>query len=345
MPSMRVPLEAWVNARQPVLSAHRKLQVPFRLLLCFQFPTRECLPGRAGRHRYGCRTMLLPRRGGLGASSVCREGRQRASVVVEVEHLAGKGRQGMARSLLACLASKERTGCDRHRFPGRNDAAEDTPGTRPQRAEKQGREKVLPCSNTFPAREKRKPEQRGRANEKYQKAISKEAPSNFTLRRASLGAGEPASSPHAHRALRGRRAETRRHGNAFPHSLLPTNSSTARLIQRTQKGIPLVFRAGINSASNIIPGGLPQRPLRPTRLPLPSSGEQDRRRGKHSCGGCLHPALRASFYTILEPRQGAPLRSRLHIHADETAYHRKQRGTLRFTLPLLDRCHRTLHPR
>ncbi|CAN7942377.1 unnamed protein product [Ixodes pacificus] len=62
---------------------------------------------------------------------------------------------------------------------------------------------LSPRDNTFdfPGREP----DRGRANEKYQKAISKEAPSNFTVRKASLGAGEAASSPRASGALRGRR--------------------------------------------------------------------------------------------------------------------------------------------
>lgn len=47
------------------------------------------------------------------------------------------------------------------------------------------------------------------ANEKYQKAISKEAPSNFTLREASLGAREPASSAAVARVPREERDATR----------------------------------------------------------------------------------------------------------------------------------------
>lgn len=176
MPSMRVPLEAWVNARQPVLSAHRKLQVPFRLLLCFQFPTRECLPGRAGRHRYGCRTMLLPRRGGLGASSVCREGRQRASVVVEVEHLAGKGRQGMARSLLACLlAWRPKSGRAATDIDSRG--ATTQPKTRRERGRRErknrGEKKSFPAATPSPRGRKGSPSSEGGLMKNIRKPLVK----------------------------------------------------------------------------------------------------------------------------------------------------------------------------
>lgn len=57
-----------------------------------------------------------------------------------------------------------------------------------------------------PGRSARTAGKRRAANEKYQKAISKEAPSNFTLREASLGAREPASSAAVARVPRERDA-------------------------------------------------------------------------------------------------------------------------------------------